>query len=76
MIQQYIDVDRTGEGYILTVLHTVNKKQEPVETIKAVKHLGPIDHWTMIVDYKELELWPRCYESVDWSRFIDASYSK
>lgn len=70
MIQRYLDIDRTGEGYILTVLHTVNKKQEPVEIIKTVKHLGLIDHWTVVMDYKELDLWPRCIESGDWFRFV------
>ena len=70
MIQKYLDVDRTGEGYILTVLHTVNKKQEPVEINKTVKHLGPIDYWTVYVDYSELDWWPRCIESGDLNNFL------
>lgn len=76
MIQRYIDIDRTGEGYILTVLHTVNKKQEPIEIIKAVKHLGPVDHWSVVMDYKELDIWSRCIESGDWFRFVNLNYSK
>jgi hypothetical protein len=69
-IQKYLDIDRIGYGYILTVKHTVNKKQEPVETIMQVQHLGPVDHWQLVVDYRDLELWPRCKESGDQDRFM------
>lgn len=66
MRKKYIDVDRLGNGFILTVIHTVNKKNEPIEIIQTVEHLGPIDHWTIVIDYSGLDIWPRAHESGDW----------
>jgi hypothetical protein len=70
-IQKYLDIDRIGYGYILTVKHTVNKKQEPVETIMQVRHLGPVDHWERVNDFSHLTTWPRAEESGDYQRWFD-----
>lgn len=67
--QFYFDVDRKGNGFILNVLHTVNKKQEPIEIIMQVKHLGPINYWDYRTTYSDFEVWPRAMESGDIYRF-------
>lgn len=69
MIKDYFDVDRQGNGFILTVKHSVNKKNEPVETIQQVEHLGPVDHWDYAVTYRALDVWPRAIESGDINHF-------
>ena len=71
MLRDYLDVDRVGNGYILTVKHTVNKKNEPVETIQQVKHLGPVDHWSVCVEYKDIDLWSRAVESGDFHKLVE-----
>lgn len=70
MLKTYIDVDRSGNGFILTVKHALNKKNEPVDTIVQVKHLGQVDHWVVNHDYRIYDLWPRTIESGDWDRFV------
>lgn len=64
-IQEYLDVDRQGNGYILTVKHDVNKKNEPVETIVQVKHLGKVTRACVFCKFKEYPLWTRTLESGD-----------
>lgn len=70
-IKQYIDIDRIGCGYILTVKESYNKKGELVETIQHVKHLDFMDLWSFTMEYEEYEIWPRCEESGDLDRFLN-----
>lgn len=66
----YLDIDRNRNAYVLTVSHTFNKKGEPVDTIRTVKHLGKWTVGSMVLDRRQLPIWPRCKESGDYDKFI------
>lgn len=71
----YLDIDRQGNGYLLNVTHSLNKKNEPVDTITQVSHLGALDHYDYTVTYEEYTLWPRCIDSGDFDNYLDYHHS-
>jgi len=68
-VRKYFDVDRKQNWYILTVKRTKNKKDEDVDTIMQVEHLGQLamGQVAMMLDY---EIWPRCDESGDYDLYF------
>lgn len=75
MLRKYLDVDRLGNGFILTVKHGVNKKGEPTEDICQVVHLGPIGGWyEYVLTYQDYDLWPRAKDSGDIYLFYKRSF--
>ncbi|ARV77047.1 hypothetical protein PHABIO_416 [Pseudomonas phage Phabio] len=68
-IKKYFDVDRQQNWYILTVKRTKNKKDEDVDTIMQVQHLGKlgIGVIAMMLDY---EVWERCLDSGDYDLYF------
>lgn len=68
-IKKYFDVDRQQNWYILTVKTTKNKKDEDVQIIMQVEHVGKLTmgQVAMMFDY---EAWERCLDSGDYDLYF------
>lgn len=67
--KKYFDVDRQQNWYILDVKTTKNKKDEDVQIIMKVEHLGKltISQAAMMLDY---EVWERCLDAGDYDLYF------
>ncbi len=64
-IQTFFDVDRCGYCYLLRVKFSLNKKNELIETIIQVTHLGKLTWQDYIPEYSKYVIWQRAFESYD-----------
>lgn len=69
-IKKYFDVDRQQNWYILTVKTTKNKKDEDVQTIIQVQHLGWLTLSQVAMQVFDYEVWERCLDSGDYDRYF------
>lgn len=69
-IKQYFDVDRQQNWYILDVKTTKNKKDEDVQTIMKVEHLGKLTLAQIAMQMFDYEAWERCLDSGDYDLYF------
>lgn len=59
------DVDRQGNGFVVTVYEYLNKKKETCQEVIRVKHMGKITMWDLIDKYDCKRIHVRAYDSGD-----------
>lgn len=69
-VKQHFDVDRQQNWYILTVKTTKNKKDEDVQTIMKVEHLGKLTLGQVAMQMFDYEVWERCLDSGDYDLYF------
>lgn len=70
---RFLDVDRAGNGFVLTVRFSLNKKNEVVKDIMLVEHLGYFTfdlHAKFICQSLAIPLWERTVISGDYTQHI------
>lgn len=66
---EYIDIDKCKNWYILKVKTTKNKKNEDVQTIVKVTHLGE-QSLEQVQKLQSYPVWERCIESGDYDHYF------